>query len=57
MSAPLETLPGEGTAGHDAVERQVRGHLKRQRHGPGMSLSRWIYVSQYAAWRWVRPES
>ncbi|WP_223644432.1 hypothetical protein [Corallococcus sp. EGB] len=57
VAPPLESLPGAGPAERDAVARQVRGHLKRQRHGPGMSLTRWIYVSQYAAWRWVRPES
>ncbi|NNB89657.1 hypothetical protein [Corallococcus exiguus] len=54
VSAPLESPPEAGSTGRDAVARQVRGHLKRQRHGPGLSLSRWIYVSQYAAWRWVR---
>lgn len=41
--------------GLDAELRPVRGHLKRQRHGPGHSLTKWVYVSGYSAWRWVLP--
>jgi len=33
----------------------VRGHLKRQRFGPGRSQVRWIYVASYEARRWVAP--
>ncbi|MCP3104230.1 hypothetical protein LZ198_35740 [Myxococcus sp. K15C18031901] len=44
-------------AGLGAVERQARGYLKRQRHGPWLSLARWQYVSKRSAWRWVRPAS
>lgn len=33
----------------------VRGHLKRQRHGPEHSLVKWIYVAEYSARRWVSP--
>ncbi|GEL75521.1 hypothetical protein [Myxococcus virescens] len=50
------TLPAPAPTGSRvAEERQVRGHLKRQRHGPGLTLSKWIYVSGYSAWRWVTP--
>ncbi|QDE83331.1 hypothetical protein [Myxococcus xanthus] len=50
------TLPAPAPTGSRvAEERQVRGHLKRQRHGPGLALSKWIYVSGYSAWRWVAP--
>ncbi|MCP3065709.1 hypothetical protein LXT21_43770 [Myxococcus sp. K38C18041901] len=35
--------------------RAVKGHLRRQRHGPELSLVKWIYVAQHGAWRWVRP--
>lgn len=31
----------------------VVGHLKRQRHGPGRSKTRWIWVAEYSARRWV----
>ena len=34
---------------------QVRGHLKRQRHGPKMSLEKWIYVESHEARRWMAP--
>lgn len=33
----------------------VRGHLKRQRHGAGNALVRWIYVEGYSARRWIAP--
>ncbi|RKH47918.1 hypothetical protein [Corallococcus sicarius] len=39
------------------VERQARGYLTRQRHGPWQSLARWQYASKRSTWRWVRPES
>lgn len=55
VAAPLEAPAPPGQPGREAVERQVRGHVKLQRHGPGLALSKWIYVSGYAAWRWVRP--
>lgn len=57
VAAPLEAPVAPGQPVREAVERQVRGHVKLQRHGPGLSLSKWIYVSGYAAWRWVRPSS
>jgi hypothetical protein len=31
----------------------VTGHLKRQRYGPGRQGTKWIWVSEYAARRWV----
>lgn len=34
---------------------RVRGHLKRQRHGAGGALRKWVYVSSYAARRWFDP--
>lgn len=37
------------------VETAVRGHLRRQRHGPELMLSKWVYIAQHGAWRWVRP--
>lgn len=48
--SPDTTIPGRV-----AEERPVRGHLTRQRHGPGLAVSKWIYVSGYSAWRWVLP--
>tara|TARA_R110002073_G_scaffold322027_3_gene498459 strand:- start:778 stop:1593 length:816 start_codon:yes stop_codon:yes gene_type:complete len=32
---------------------QVTGHLKRQRYGPGRAGTKWIWVSEYSARRWV----
>lgn len=37
----------------EVAEVHVRGHLKRQRHGPGHSLTKWIYVAAYQATRHV----
>lgn len=34
----------------------VRGHLKRQPHGPGGTLRRWIWVEGYEARRWIGPK-
>jgi hypothetical protein len=34
---------------------EVTGHIKRQRHGPGSTLTKWIYVTGYEARRWVGP--
>lgn len=51
---------GVGAAGAEGrVEAtvRVRGYLKCQRHGPGNSLKRWIWVEGYAARRWVSPWS
>lgn len=31
------------------------GHLKRQRHGPGLALTKWIYVAGHGARRWCDP--
>lgn len=44
-----------GIEGRDATSRPVRGHLKRQRFGPGHKELRWIYVESYEARRWVAP--
>ncbi|WP_176416594.1 hypothetical protein [Myxococcus sp. AM010] len=49
--------PEAGLGWRGAVERQARGYLKRQRHGPRLALSRWEYVSKRSTWRWVRPAS
>ncbi|WP_426751745.1 hypothetical protein [Myxococcus sp. Y35] len=46
---------GTEVPGRVPEERPVRGHLKRQRHGPGHALTKWVYVSGYSAWRWVAP--
>lgn len=42
-------------AGRRAEVVPVRGHLRRQAYGPGMSQRRWIYVEGYEARRWVAP--
>jgi len=34
-------------------EVPVRGHLKRQPHGPGGSLRKWVWIEGYEARRWV----
>lgn len=50
--------PAGGAAGtRDLVptRAEVRGHLKRQRHGPGRAETKWIYVASYEARRWVAP--
>lgn len=46
---------GSSVDGREAAEVRVRGHLKRQPHGPGNSLRRWVYVDGYEARRWVAP--
>jgi hypothetical protein len=47
---------GAATTGdRTGVEVPVTGHLKRQRHGPGNGLTRWIYVAGYQARRWIGP--
>lgn len=57
--APEGTGAGEGadagTAGLLPVDTTVKAHIKRQRHGPGNSLERWIFVQGYHARRWVTP--
>lgn len=45
----------DGTAGRLAEQVQVRGHLKRQRHGPGNREVKWVYVAGYSARRWIAP--
>lgn len=35
-----------------AIDAMVTGHLKRQRHGPGRTLTKWIYVADYSARRY-----
>jgi hypothetical protein len=46
---------GSGVDGKTAAQVEVRGHLKRQPHGPGGSLRKWVYVAAYEARRWVAP--
>lgn len=41
--------------GRVASTSMVRGHLKRQRHGPGNTLTKYVYVAGYSARRWVSP--
>ncbi len=50
---------GEGApvAGKIGEIVAVRGHLKRQRHGPGNELVKWVYVAGYEARRWVAPRA
>lgn len=45
---------GSSTTGL-AEEVAVRGHLKRQRHGPGNTETKWIYIAGYQARRWISP--
>lgn len=59
-SSPREAASGGGLAGareDDAALAlvNVRGHLRRQRHGPGNAQTKWVYVAQYSARRWVAP--
>lgn len=55
-SAPVPQGSGmDGTAGRLAEQVLVRGHLKRQRHGPGNREVKWLYVAGYSARRWVAP--
>lgn len=55
-----EAKSGSGDAtpieGREAAIVPVRGHLKRQPHGPGNSLRRWVYVQSFEARRWVSPQ-
>ncbi|MCY1023978.1 hypothetical protein [Pyxidicoccus sp. MSG2] len=56
--APSPAGPGsdvDGTAGRLADQVLVRGHLKRQRHGPGNRAVKWLYIAGYSARRWVAP--
>jgi hypothetical protein len=51
--------PGEGgsssrgTEGLVPVTSRVRGHLKRQRCGPGNAETKWVYVADYEARRYI----
>lgn len=45
----------EALSDRAAATVMVRGHLKRQAYGPGLSHRRWIYVESYEARRWVAP--
>lgn len=49
-----EPAPPEGLT---LAATPVRGHLRRQPHGPGASLRRWQWVEGYEARRWVAPLS
>lgn len=35
---------------------EVRGHIRRQRHGPGNSLVKEIYVRGFLSHRWISPD-
>jgi len=41
--------------GLEATQREIRGHIKRQRYGPGGSLVKWIWIEAYGARRWIAP--
>lgn len=41
--------------GRCAAAVAVRGHLKRQRYGPGRTRTKYIYIAGYAARRWIAP--
>jgi hypothetical protein len=52
----VEPTPGAGAIPGLVLEpTRVRGHIKRQRHGAGGALRKWVYVSSYAARRWFDP--
>jgi hypothetical protein len=54
--APRYPPAGPGAAASRVPdERPVEGHVRRQRHGPGLALMKWIYVEQYEATRWLSP--
>ena len=48
--------PGSSAVeGRAAQVVPVRGHLRRQPHGPGNTLRKWVYVTGFEARRWVAP--
>lgn len=49
---PQTTLDKDGLL---SAEVPVRGHLKRQHHGEGNSLVKWIYVEGYSQRKWIAP--
>lgn len=53
-SAAAAPAPDERTDAH-LMAVPVRGHIKRQRHGPVREQVKWIYVAGYEARRWVAP--
>jgi hypothetical protein len=55
-SAPTSHTDGVSPSDRLSEQVRVRGHLKRQRHGPGLTKTRWIYVPSYEARRWVAPQ-
>jgi hypothetical protein len=52
---PAGLEPGAAITGREALQTEVRGHLKRQPHGPGGSLRKLVWVPTYGARRWVAP--
>lgn len=50
-----EQAPGGPVSGRVPLQVPVRGHIRRQRHGPGRADTKWVYVEGYAARRWVAP--
>lgn len=54
-AAGAGAAPSEVVGGRIVEAVPVRGHLKRQRHGPGNAEVRWIYVEGYEARRWLSP--
>lgn len=53
---PKNASDGSRSDDADLLSVNVRGHLKRQRHGPENALTKWIYVAEYSARRWVSPK-
>lgn len=51
-SRPSTTEPVSARDARLPEQSQVTGHLKRQRYGAGLSLTKWIYVQGYSARRW-----
>lgn len=53
------TPTGDETAATDNLTESrimVRGHMRRQPHGAGNTLRKWVYVESYEARRWTAPK-
>lgn len=53
--SPVAATGPVDTRGLAAIEAPVRGHLKRQPHGPKSGDRKYIWVESYEARRWVAP--
>ncbi len=51
----LSRVASGETSDRTVVAVTVRGHLKRQRHGRGSTLTKYVYIAGYSARRWVSP--